>query len=385
MSETAGSKLKSTEGLRRVLSLLRRRDWLVAAWVLAIKALLFVFAVKSFQVLQDKRVEGLHACLELWNRWDALHYQKLAQFGYSATGEMRPSMVFYPLFPWLVRLFTKLTGDYLVSAIIISGIASVVAAILLRRLVRLDYPAIIAQRAVWFLLIFPTAYFLHIGYTESLFLALALGSILAARKQMWWLAGLLGALSCMTRATGLVLVPTLAVEAAHQFRLTKRWRWQWLWIVIVPSGFGVYLLVNLHAAGDAFAFLPIRKEFFYISLSWPWVGVREAIGALGRTPSQAEMVGSQELFFITLGFICTVASWVKLRPLYATWMTCNWLLFTSVTFVASVPRYTLTLFPVFILFAMLASSRFWNAVITVWSLLFLALFSTLFAWGRWAF
>ena len=41
-----------------------------------------------------------------------------------------------------------------------------------------------------FLLIFPTAYFLHIGYTESLFLALVLGSFLAARTDRWWLAGL---------------------------------------------------------------------------------------------------------------------------------------------------------------------------------------------------
>ena len=370
---------------KRVQSLLSKRDWLVVAWVLAIKVLLFVFVVKSYQVLENKRVEGAHAWLELWNRWDALHYQKLAQFGYSATGELRPSMVFYPLLPWLMRLLTTLTGDYLVSAIIISGVASVVASLLLRRLVGLDYPQVIAQRAVWFFLIFPTAYFLHIGYTESLFLALVLGCILAARKELWWLAGLLGALSCMTRATGLILGPTLAVEAAHQFWLTKRWRWHWLWITIVPLGFCVYLLINLRAAGNAFAFLPIRKEFFFISLSWPWVGISETIRAFSRTPSQAEMVGAQELFFVTLGFVCTIASWIKLRPLYAVWMTCNWLLFTSVTFIASVPRYTLTLFPIFILFAMLAKSRFWNAIITVWSLLFLALFSTLFAWGRWAF
>ncbi|MGB9179535.1 MAG: mannosyltransferase family protein, partial [Pyrinomonadaceae bacterium] len=373
--DSLSEKIAENSVWKRALSLLSKRDWLVVAWVLAIKALLFIFAVKSYQVLEDKRVAGGRGWLELWNRWDALHYQKLAQFGYSATGEMRPSMVFYPLLPWLMRLLTTLTGDYLVSALLISGVASVAAAVLLRRLVRLDYPSINAQRAVWFLLIFPTAYFLHIGYTESLFLTLALGCILAARKELWWLAGLLGALSCMTRATGLVLVPTLCVEAAHQFWITRRWRLQWLWLLIVPLGFGVYLMVNLHAAGDAFAFLPIRKEFFYISLSWPWVGVSEAIGALGRTPAQAEMVGAQELFFITLGFICTIASWIKLRPLYATWMTCNWLLFTSVTFVASVPRYTLTLFPIFILFAMLAASRFWNAVITVWSLLFLALFS----------
>jgi len=40
-----------------------------------------------------------------------------------------------------------------------------------------------------------------------------LGSVFAARKERWWLAGALGAFSWMTRANGIVLLPTLAVEA----------------------------------------------------------------------------------------------------------------------------------------------------------------------------
>ncbi len=66
-------------------------------------------------------------------------------------------------------------------------------------------------------------------------------------------------------------------------------------------------------------------------------------------------------------------------------MTGNWLLFTSVSFIVSVPRYTITMFPIFFLFAMLATRRLWLVVITVWSLLYLAIFASLFAWGRWAF
>ncbi|MEY2543399.1 MAG: hypothetical protein QOE81_860, partial [Verrucomicrobiota bacterium] len=51
----------------------------------------------------------------------------------------------------------------------------------------------------------------------------------------------------------------------------------------------------------------------------------------------------------------------------------------------SMPRYTLTMFPIFILFGLLAANRFWNFVLTVWSLLFLALFTSLFMRGWWAF
>jgi hypothetical protein len=383
MSAMASLRLTANRRFIGGIALIPGRDWLVVGWTLAIKFLLIFYGGKSFQVLQNERPKGVHGWLELWNQWDSIHYQKLAEVGYEAIDSIKTW--FYPLFPWSVRLVAFVARDYLVSAFIVSGIALIAATILLRRIVELDYPASVALRSVWFLLIFPTAYFLHIGYTESLFLALVLGSIFCARRERWWLAGVLGALSCMTRAPGLMLVPTLAVEAIHRFWQTRRWQWRWLWIAIVPAGFGAYLLLNWYVTGDPWTFLRVRNGVFYSHSSWPWRGIQDAIGNLNRQPSEAEMVGGQELFFVGLGFVCAILSWIKLRPLYATWITVNWALVTSVNFVQSVPRYSLTMFPIFILFALAGGDRFWNAALTVWSLLFLALFSSLFVWGHWAF
>lgn len=382
ISGSAIVKSIGSASVRRALALLPKEDWLVVGWTLSIKFLLFVFGAKSFRILENRPLTGDHPWLEIWDRWDSLHYQGLAKIGYQPTGV---SKAFYPLFPWCVRFISRLNIDYLVSAFIVSGIASVVAVIVLRRIVQLEFSPGVARRATWFFLIFPTAYFFHVGYSEALFLALALGSVLAARTERWWVAGLLGSLSWMTRPNGIVLIPTLAVEALQQWIRTKRWRWQWLWIGLIPAGFGVYLFINWHISGDPFAFLRTRKESFYMSASWPWVGIQGAIGNLRRAPNEAEMVGGQEFFFAALGFVCAVWSWVKLRPLYAMWMTSSWLLFVSVTFLQSLPRYSLTMFPMFMLFALVAKSRFWSAVITVWSLLFLALFASLFARGWWAF
>jgi Gpi18-like mannosyltransferase len=365
---------------------LRRHEFEVLGVVVSIKALLFLFAAQSFQVLQNEHVDSLRRFLEIWNRWDSLNYQKLAQFGYAATGELQPLLVFYPLFPWTVRLFAFFTRDYLISAFIVSTIASLITAIVLLRLVELDYSKAVALRAVWFLFIFPTSYFLHIGYTESLFLMLALSCIYSARKQRWLLAALFGALTCLTRANGLVLGLVLVAEAVHQYLTNgRRWQWQWLSILLVALGFGGYLLLNKHVTGDALAFTGLMKRFFFKSLATPLTGIDSALGALTRNPSEAEMLGVQEIFFITLGLVCTVVSWFKLRPAYTVWMAGNWLLFVSVTFVLSVPRYTLTMFPIFILFALLASRRMWLAVLSVWSVLFLSLFTSLFTWGHWAF
>ena len=115
------------------------------------------------------------------------------------------------------------------------------------------------------------------------------------------------------------------------------------------------------------------------------VGIRNAIGNLRGTPNYAETVGAQELYFVVLGFVCMILSWIKLRPVHAAWITGNWFLVASVTFLVSTPRYTLTMYPVFMLFGLLGRSRLWIAVITVWSLLFLALFSSVFTRSGWAF
>jgi hypothetical protein len=379
--------------LRRIVSFLPREDWIVVGWVMAIKALLFFVGAKSYEVLWDNYITSPYQWFEIWDQWDFGYYQKIAEFGYSSADG---SIAFYPLFPWLVRLVACVSRNYLAAGFIVSGIASVVAAILLRRLVHLDYPARVAVRSVWFLLIFPTAYFLHIGYSEGLFLALALACILAARGERWWLAGVFGAFCWMTRATGAVLVPTLAVEAAQQYWVRRQscrqglvgcsaWNWKWLWIAIVPAGFAVYLLINWSVSGDPFAFLQARKTLFEQSFALPLTGIRQAIWARYPTAREAEMVGTQELFFVALGFVCTIISWIKLRPVYAMWMTGSWILCASVNFFRSMPRYTLTMFPIFILFALLGRNRFWAGVLTAWSLLFFALFAVLFARGEWAF
>ncbi len=358
---------------------------IVVGWVIAIKLLLFLVGVKSYPMLWDTYEPRPDKWLQIWDQWDFGYYREIAEFGYGAYGAGDGSLAFYPLFPWLMRLVTYIIRSYLIAGLLISGIASVIAAIALRRLVQLDYAGSVAMRSVWFFLIFPTAYFLHVPYSESLFIALALTCLMTARTERWWIAGLLGALCWMTRGVGVVLVPALAAEAAQQYYARRRWDWRWVWIAIVPAGFAVYLLINWHITGSAFAFLQTRRVSFHQSFALPFVGIRQAIKAHYLGANEAEMVGVQELVFVALSFVCMILSWIKLRSVYAVWMTAMWFLVTSMSFFQSVPRYTLTMFPIFILFAVLGRNRFWSAAITVWSLLFFALFAVLFARGEWAF
>lgn len=372
---------------QRVVPWLLQLDMGAIALVLILKVLVIGFGAIAYQIWMDQPFASWQQGLAIWNQWDAPHYIDIARNGYQATGEQRYWLAFYPLFPALVSVLARFNGDYVLSGFLVSAVASVAAALLLKALIRLDEPGAIAQSAVWFLLIFPTSYFLHIGYTESLFLALTLGCFLAARHQKWWLAGCLGALASMTRVSGLVLMPALLLDVWVQYRQTPRWQWSWLWVALVPAGFGIYLLCNFYVTGHPLTFLTYQREYWHKFLTFPWVGIQDKLMRMTNiyTPWKVHMVAVQELLFMGLGLVATVWSWFKLRPSYTAWMVGNWLLFTSTSHILSVPRYTLVMFPLFWLFARLARYAAAYSALTVWSLLFLALFASLFVQGRWAF
>ncbi len=361
-------------------------DWDAVGLALLTELLTLGFGCFAYEIGSSKRVRSLHEVFDIWNWWDAGQYINIAVHGYQKAGEMRYAIVFFPLYPWLVRIAMFFARDPLISTFIVSCLASIVAAVALARLVAIDDPEPIAYRAVWFMFIFPTAYFLHISYTESLFLALVICSFLAARRERWLLAGILGAAASLTRMNGLFLVPALGVEVLQRLRIRRRWEWRWLWLGLIPSGFGIYLLVNYSVTGNPFTFANYELTHWSQGLGWPWhqVSLMADVARSGDV-YQAQMIGIQVLLFLTIGLAATIAACFTLRPSYSVWMAANWLLIASLTWDLSAPRYVLALFPMFILFARLARSRDFNAAITIWSLLSMGSFIANFLRGAWAF
>jgi hypothetical protein len=361
--------------------------------VLIIKCLVILWGGICYQLFNRQRFTNLGDWLNIWNLWDAPRYLNIAQFGYQSSGENQVNIAFYPLYPFLIRCLAAIIHNYVFSAFLISALAAIATAIFLEKLVALDYSPKVARSSVLFLLIFPTSYFLHIGYTESLFLALSIGCLLAARTHRWGWMGLLGGLATMTRINGMVLIPALLIEVIQQYTISKRFNRGWLWILVVPSGLVIYLLCNLLVNGNIFSFLEFQRDFWHKSSSFPWESIWAKITEIpaysaereGAAAYEMQMVGVQELLFIALGLGGTIWSWCKLRPVYSVWMTGNWWLFTSTSFILSVPRYTLVLFPLYIGFALLYKQPIWYGFIIIWSVVFLGLFSALFAIGKWAF
>lgn len=194
-------------------------DTRVVATVLITKFLVLLFGSQAYQIVKDDSPDSIFG---IWRRWDAAHYLRIAETGYTAAGEDRFLIVFFPLYPFVVSIASFVTRDYLIAGFLVTAVASVAGGLVFRQLVKLDHPEKTAQLAVLFLFIFPTSYFLHIPYTESLFLALVIGCFLAARKKMWFAAAIIGSLACMTRINGLILVPALAFEVWDEYRQTRK-------------------------------------------------------------------------------------------------------------------------------------------------------------------
>ena len=83
-------------------------------------------------------------------------------------------------------------------------------------------PASTARRAGWALVAIccsaPMSVVLSMAYSESLFLALVAGMLVAAHRRVWWAAGLLGLGAALTRPTGAAAAVALAVAAALAVR-----------------------------------------------------------------------------------------------------------------------------------------------------------------------
>jgi hypothetical protein len=196
-------------------------------WVTGIAAVLRFGFEPSANAPADVRPYGwLVSLLTLpATPWDAGHYVAIADRGYDAP--LRAA--FFPLYPLLARAVTAPLESPLLGGVFVSFAALAAALYLLHKLVTLELGERYARPALLVTALFPTAFFFSAIYTESLFLALSVGAIYAARRQRWALAALAGGLAAATRNTGvLLLVPLVLLPRARPRDL--------LWLAAVPAG-----------------------------------------------------------------------------------------------------------------------------------------------------
>ena len=202
---------------------------------------------------------------------DAVRYLDIAQNGYVTEGENAINLVFYPLYPLLVRLLGTILGNFSLAGVFISQLSFAGAAVLFYELILLDSDSPAAWRGVLLLNLYPYSMFVMGVFTEGLFLLLTIGCMYALRRERFVWAGMIGFLAALTRVQGMLLIfPAVYELLSLRLGKDKRpFRWSGLSVLLIPAGFGVYLCINWALHGNAFQFLAYEAgEPWYQSTAW---------------------------------------------------------------------------------------------------------------------
>jgi dolichol kinase len=301
--------------------------------------------------------------VDLMYKWDASNYVYIAQNGYTAVGEKSVLIVFYPFYPWLIRLFAAVIPNMHLSAVLVSLLSFGGAAVFLDKLVLLDGEPAESDRALKYLFISPFSFFFAAPFTESTFLLFCTAVFYCVRTHRWEWAGLIGAMAALTRNQGLVLLAPACVEVILCWRqehirqksvffqgLTARM----LWLLLIPLGSACYLFINYWITGNPLQFLIHQKEHWHQSFGLFFENL--------RMHAEYGLVFDQNSFVIwwpqIIGFFLAMGLTIymglkKMHATYAVYALCYIIISFSPTWLLSGSRYLLCALPIYPAMALL--------------------------------
>ncbi|BCJ46123.1 membrane protein [Actinoplanes ianthinogenes] len=249
----------------------RRRVGLRAAWpALAGYALLRAAGLLTLWYFAAAKHRGMGFLL---GRYDANWYVGIATRGYDTAIPLNPdgslattNLAFFPLYPGLIALADRiLPGDAHLAGIAVAWLAGLAAAWGLFAIgthLRSRRAGVLLA-ALWAVL--PHGLVESMGYTETLFTALAAWSLFAVLRRHWLTAGLLCALAGLTRPTGAALAAAVGIAAlAAILRRHDRWR-PWAAGLMAPLGFAGYIIWVGHRLGRADGYFHVQKDAWKMS------------------------------------------------------------------------------------------------------------------------
>ncbi len=356
------------------------------------------------EILPQPVTSWSQAAFGTWQRWDTLWYSSIAEHGYHYAGESEATNVgFFPLFPLVNGVIHQVTGlPVEVSGALVSTLMTLFACVMLYKLtIGETADPSTAQRAVLYLIAFPAAYYLAIGYSEALYLLCVLGAFYFARRGQWWWSGAIAFLAGLTRLHGALLLAPLGYEwlrqrfaqAGPESGGTAGPRPAWASSIAVlgaPLGvlaFNLYLNATFGQPAGYFSpyfqiqtmfFKGIRAEAFP---TFPGATLANSLfGFLNGVPSTESFAVMAATIFL---LIMTVEVWARLPRVYGVYLL-TVLLFQLVGGdLISMPRFVVPLFPAFMALAQLGKREWADRLILIPSLLLQGVLALLFTKGYW--
>ncbi len=291
------------------------------------------------------------AAVDVLARWDSSWFLQIAADGYAWPSA---SPAFFPLYPLLTGAVGRLLGgQFVVAGAVVSLAAGTTAFVALYRLALARMDEAGARRTVLFLAVAPMSLFLGVVYSESLFLALAVGCFLAAeRGRLGWAAALAG-LALLTRPQGLALLPALAVFARQRHVDGTHTAG----LLALPAAlFLAYPLALWLWVGRPLAFLDAQDQ---------WERELSPFGPFGGVAQALRDTDAVELAFAVAMLALALLAWRQLGAAYGLYSVTVLGLAMSVPSerlggLYSLPRLSLVAFPCFMALAAV-TRRWWQA------------------------
>ena len=340
-------------------------------------------------------------------RWDSVWYLMIAAGGYGDGARE----AFFPLYPLVARIAGLPVGSTLVGGALASTALLGVALVLLHRLVALDYERAVARNAILVTAFAPMSFFFSAVYSESLFLAVSVGAIYAARRDRWAWAGALGAVAALTRSAGVVLLVPLLVlylwDTGSLRSRPRRPRADVLWLGLVPCGLAAYCAYLGLAGYDALA--PFHaQEVWYRSFAGPFAGARDGVVAGWQGARQLASGAREPVYFtaaagdpflvarhniellvwLAVTLVVAVGALRRLPAAYGAYLVAALALPLSYPVgpqpLMSLPRFVVVLFPLAIGLALWMTGRVWRERLVLGAFAAgLAVYSAIFATWHW--
>ncbi len=299
--------------------------------------------------------------------WDGATYLEIARNGYpSGPLDLTPGHPghiwgFFPGVPLLVRIAHLVIPDWVTAGVLVNVVTELVALYFLARLVLLERGDEDSARfSVWLLALFPYAVFLTAVYTEAPFLAAATASLYYARRGSNLPASFAAAIAMAMRISGVALIPALLIEYLRR----RGWRPGFGLLPIAASVLPILLFAwyAQHLTGDAFAYQHVQQSASYGSRTntWPstalWNTWQIASGSAGGN----SYIFTMEVVFGVVAFAVLVfmsVQWRRYPPSLTAFGWVVWLLPATLTYWLGMPRYEMTLVPIYLLAADLTRRR----------------------------
>lgn len=321
-----------------------------------------------------------HVVFDSLLHWDAGWFLRIAGQGYDIH-----SAPFFPMFPWLIRLVTYVTGDAAAAGFLLANTALLVACCFLYLLAKEDFGEKIAASAVFIMLFFPTAIFFTSIYSESLLLAFALAAFYFARRGRWFWAILLACGATLTRNIGVMLFFAFLYMQyqANHYRLNLK---KAAPLLLIPASLSVFMLVLWQQTGDPLAFAhSLNSEYWgYRHFAYPGAGQLLNLQIFFYESNFYSLFESgMALLFLLL--IISSFKYLKDKPQFI-FLTLGFLVpFSSVVdnLPLGMPRYILVLFPGYIALARILEKHALTPVYSIISVLVFSVISIMFVAGRW--